>query len=57
MLPYETALELFDYIDKDEDYIAWRAASDAITGVGSYFSKTSLGGRSYAVSQLPMVPP
>ncbi len=54
MLKYEITLNLFDYIDKDDDYIAWSAADDGISHIGSMFSKTSVAGRNYPVSYLEL---
>ena len=48
-LSYETTLNLFDYIDKEDDYIPWAAASGGISYIGSFFTKTSKAGRLYPV--------
>eukprot|EP00795_Rhopilema_esculentum_P003842 gene3842-15137_t len=47
LLSYQTTLNLFDYIDKEKDYIPWAAANAGISYVGSLFSKTSKAGRNY----------
>ncbi len=49
MLNYQITLDLFDYIDKEDDYIPWKAANDGISHIGSMFSKISVAGRNYPV--------
>ena len=39
-LPYATALNVFDYIDKDVDYLPWKAAIDGINYIPSVLTKT-----------------
>ena len=39
-LPYATALDVFDYIDKDDDYLPWKAGIDGINVIPSLLTKT-----------------
>jgi len=39
-LNYSTAFDLLDYIDMDQDYLPWKAASDGISFISDVLSQT-----------------
>ena len=40
-MPYKTALDMSLYLDKENDYVPWKAATSALAYIGGRLSMTS----------------